>query len=380
MLAAQIQKDSIVKDDWFLEPSFRIGRIVPNYQSADFLWNTFAYGVDFRVGKQTHGKNEWEQWMAYPNYGFVFRYAHFNNPIFKDKIALFLFVSGNIIEISRLSLKYQIGCGVVYFTNPYHYERNPTNLFISTALNAHIDLHLSLDIHISKQADLVLRANFSHSSNGAIRYPNFGINPITGQLALKYHLFPRPERINTIDTIRTFRPKNSFYVGIGPGFRQAKKNYVYKDETSDKYSCTTKYFASTLQIGYTRQFHPNFRYGGGADIMYSSELRTFFPPEKRKEIDCFTVGAFASFEFMYNRVVIHTALAGYVHRKTNFYSWIYERAGFKVLLGSKKAHFIGISIKAHEGMIDYIEWNYGVDFLNWYDKKERILHRKMKKL
>ncbi len=370
------QKEVSGKSDWYIEPSIRYGQIIPNYASTLNLAKIFGVGTDLRFGLQTHGKNEWEQWTGYPSYGFVVRYLYYGNDygILQGKVAIFPFISGNFLTYRAFSLKYQLGSGLVYFFNPYHYQKNKENLFIATYLSAHIDLHVALEFQLSQRLDLALRCNLSHSSNGAIRYPNYGINQISGQLALKYHLFQTPERINTIDTISSYKPKNSFYFFIAPSFRQSKNNYVYG--TEDKFSSHIKYFATTLQLGYMRQFHPFFRFGGGVDLMYSSELRTFFPRDQRNESLYITAASFLSFEFLYKRVAIHTSLAAYFHRKANFYTWFYERAGVKVMLGKEYNHFVGASIKAHSGTIDYVEWIYGYQFVNWYDKKERTLRPK----
>ncbi len=64
-----------------------------------------------------------------------------------------------------------------------------------------------------------------------------------------------------------------------------------------------------------------------------------------------------------------------MHRSADFYEWYYERVGFKILLGKHKNHFAALTIKAHAGMIDYIEWGYGLHFINWHDKKARTLRR-----
>jgi len=366
-----------IKDDWYIESALRYGRIVPN-SSGTKLWNINVIGADLRIGKQTFGKSEWEQWFGYPNYGLAFRYAHFSDNMLQDKIACFWFLSGSFVDSRHLSFRYQLGSGLVYFFNYYDPFKNKENVFIGSALNAHIDLNLSLDFTITKQIDLILRANFSHSSNGAIRFPNYGINPISGQLAVRYHFNERAEKIYTIDTIKTFLPKNSLYFTLAPGFKQSKKNYVY--DNPDKYRVKTKYLTTTFQLGYLRQFHPKYRFGGGIDIMYSSELRNFFPPEKQNEWKYMTTAGFVSFELLYNRFVVHAALAAYISRSADFYEWYYERAGFKVFLGKNRNHSLGITLKAHAGMIDYIEWGYNFQFFNWNDKSVRILKRFKKRV
>jgi hypothetical protein len=93
-----------------------------------------------------------------------------------------------------------------------------------------------------------------------------------------------------------------------------------------------------------------------------------------------TTAGFVSFELLYNRFVVHAALAAYISRSADFYEWYYERAGFKVLLGKNRNHSLGITLKAHAGMIDYIEWGYNFQFFNWNDKSVRTLKRFKKRV
>jgi hypothetical protein len=51
-----------------------------------------------------------------------------------------------------------------------------------------------------------------------------------------------------------------------------------------------------------------------------------------------------------------------------------------VLLGKNRNHSLGIMLKAHAGMIDYIEWGYNFQFFNWNDKSVRILKRFKKRV
>ena len=58
------QKQSL----WYVEPGIRYGRVLPNFKEASWLWQTDLCGAEVRVGRQTDGRKEWEQWFHYPSY------------------------------------------------------------------------------------------------------------------------------------------------------------------------------------------------------------------------------------------------------------------------------------------------------------------------
>ena len=372
-LRAQEAEKESPKDDWFWEYTFRYGRGINNFNGLDF-WNIHLYGFDFRVGKQTFGKSEWSQRLRYPAYGLALRYGHWDNELLGDKLALFFFIDGNFLQKKWFAFRYQFGAGLAYFTHPYDFETNPDNIVVGSRVTAHIDLNLSLAFRVTKQLELSLKGNFSHSSNGAIKFPNFGINDISANLGVRYHLQPMPDKIRTVDTCGKFIPVNSFHITVVPTFRRSKKDYQAKpdDGSIDRYANNPTYFAGMLQLGYYRQFHLCYRYGAGLDLMYNSELRRHFTPEEHPaEWKYMSCAAYVSFEVLYNRFVLHTALAVYLYQNKIFYEPYYERVGFKILLGKKKEHYVGACLKAHAGQVDYVEWTYGWDFIHWQDKKKR---------
>ncbi|MCQ2285519.1 MAG: acyloxyacyl hydrolase [Bacteroidales bacterium] len=375
------QQEVKLKNDIFYEYDLRCGRVIPNFPGEDF-WVINLYGFDVRIGKTTFGKKEWTQWHNYPSYGIALRYGHFDKEMFGDKLAIFWFLEGQFVRAKWFSFRYQFGAGLAYFKTCYDWKLNPDNLIIGSHVTAHIDLNLAAWFRVSNQMELGLKANFSHSSNGAIKFPNYGINPLSANLAMRYHFKPMPEPIYTIDTVTSFHPINSFHITLVPTWRKSKEDYRAKpdDGSVDRYADNPDYFAGMIQLGYYRQFHPKYRYGAGIDLMYSSELRRHIAPDDTPaEWKYFTCAAYLSFEVLYNRFVLHTALAYYLYRYDDFYTPYYERAGFKILLGKNYNHYVGVSLKAHSGMVDYVEWTYGCDFVSWKDKKPRIMRHHIKK-
>lgn len=356
--------DKPPRNDWFLEPTFRAGALLPN---GKLFAGTSMHGFDLRFGKQTFGRDLWTQRRNYPNYGVALRYDHYSEPAIGDQVALLGYVNGSYFRTKWFALTFQFGCGIAYFTKHYDYQENPENSYIGSHVNAHIDLELGTEFRLNRFLDLAVRGGLSHTSNGASKLPNYGVNTLTGHVGLRCHLQPRPDYLRTLDTAAKFKRTHNLYFFVAPAFRQSKKDRIYyTDEElaagANMYANMLTYFAGTAQLGYSWHFHPNYRFGAGFDFMYSSELRRHLEDEAPAEWKFFSVATFASIEFVFNRFVVHGAFAVYLYQHQKYYEYFYERAGFKFLLGKQKNHFVGIGIKAHAGMADYLEWQYGWNF------------------
>ena len=340
----------------YIEPAVRIGRVIPNASNVGFLSNVSLYSAEVRVGWQSMGSRRWQRDFNLPEYGVALRYGHFDSDTLGDKVALFGYLNGTLYRIKRWTFHYQFGLGIAYWTKTYDVETNPVNRFIGSHFNAHIDLALGIDCQLSPMTTLTLRGNFSHSSNAAMKLPNMGINPLSGAIGIKCRLKPIAEPLDFSwrhkDT--NFVKTNNLFFQVAAGTRQSKKDAVEKNGAAEPY-----YLGCNLQIGYLRQFHPKFRYGGGFDINYSGELSRHLPEAERATGKYFNVAAFAAFEVLYGRLVVHLSAAAYLYRAFNYYEPFYERAGVRFLLGKGRNHYIGAAVKAHAGSVDYLEWSYG---------------------
>lgn len=361
-LIVSAQKKEI-KNYWYVGASTQLGRVIPNAKNVKFLWDVTLYGLEVSFGKHTTGSKEWEQWFRYPDYGVALRYVDFDYANFGQCLALYGYMNGVFLRYKNFSLHYSLGIGAIYWPNHYDQDKNPDNHFIGSSVNAHIDLTIGAEYLISDVADLFVRANFAHSSNGAIALPNKGVNVIAAQAGLRYHIRRQAPRIYTLDSIPAFFPENSLYFHVAPGFRQSTRDHRY-------------YYKQGIQVGYTRRFHPKYRYGAGVDVNYSGDLKALLPEEGRKNKRCFSQALFASFDVLYGRMALHAALGVYLYRDFDYYTRIYERIGCRFLLGPERNHFLGISIKAHGGTADYIEWTYGFQYYNWKDRKEKTLRKR----
>jgi hypothetical protein len=355
-------QDKWKSKDFYIEPAISYGRLIGTEEDASNLIHYSGYNVAISFGKQTTGEKDWEKYFNCPDYGVTLKFGTSDFELYQHRFALFGYINGRFLQQEKFGLIYKMGFGLSYWTNVFDEITNPGNIYIGTALNCHIHIELGSYFKVSPNSDITCAIVLSHSSNGAVKLPNRGANGASLQVGYRYHLNGRKEINREFDIKQIFYPKNSFYVNIGPGFLESRKGGV-----------VDTYFASTLQIGYARMFHPKCRYGAGIDLMYSFEIPMMLPEEEREAWKGFNTAAFVSFDILYNRFVVHFAFALYTYKNFDYFLPYYERIGVKYQFGKERNHSAGVCMKVHFGSIDYIEWTYGFQFLNWNDKKGKRL-------
>ncbi len=343
----------------YIEPSLRWGHHIPFAQYADYP----AYCADIRLGIQTTGEKPWERFFNYPMVGIDLRYEHntMKNYLHPDAglmdlgdaLSLFGYCNGHLINKKRFQFDYTWGIGLSYWTT----HGNP---LIGSAMTVHLTVDCGPVFRLSESWDVFARASFSHASNGAVVLPNKGINVLCGQIGCRYHLNGRaPITASDMDTV--FQKGNTIYIYEASGFRES-------NTILDRYC-----FGNTFEIGYTRSFHPCFRYGAAIDLLFSGENKIMY--EYNGELDqyhlknSFSMAPVATFDIVYGRFMLHIAGAYYIVQPTKYvpkhYLRHYERLGFRYVLDNDKRFFTGVSMKIHSTKIDYIEWTIGANLFNW---------------
>lgn len=349
---------------FFLEPGFRYGKHIPFPEFAEYP----VYEADLRLGWQTTGEKDWQRFFNYPNIGMGLRYEHNTMKDYFDGMSqsfitlgscfsVYGFCNGHIINKKRFQFDYSWGVGLSYWPNS-------GNRLISTPLTVHLTLDFGPVFSISEHCDILARVVFSHASNGAIVVPNKGINVLGGLMGVRYFPRGRPD-VKEKSNEFVFSKLNTVYFLNGIGF--------YESTAIDDLRC----IGNTFQIGYSRKFHPCFRYGGGIDFLYSGENRAMYEVngvgDRFRTTDYFALAPFVSFDILYGDLAFHLSFARYVWQPAEYlpkgYRKYYERMALHYHFGPGKRFFAGAGMKVHLDCIDYIEWTVGMNLFSWKDRK-----------
>ncbi len=408
----------------------RLGKYFPFEDRHAYMKVLPQYGLDLRVARQTDGRDPWEKAFSYPVYGAFLRFEKNNVDSiqykFRDEngreqetwrplgdcISAGGFINGHLYRGKYWSFDYDLMGGLSFWTK--HGDE-----FIGSVVNVHLALDAGPTFMIEDNLDLLVRYQFSHSSNAALRLPHCGINVFSWLVGVRYHPNGRPELQPKDEPRPAFQKTTSVFASNSVGLLQTNewmRSYQAPDGTllPDMPSERPYYFADAIQIGIHRQFCPRFSYDVALDFGWTGETKRMY--EKAHQMydeghEYFTgddaiplmeysfarglhLAPSAMFEINYGRFAFCLGGAYYLwhgiyygtdqektwglaeHTESDFedtylppcYRTFYERLGFKYYLGENRNMFVGSFMKVHEVVIDYAEFTFGINLFQWNGK------------
>ena len=405
----------------------RLGKYFPFEERHAYMKVLPQYGLDLRIARQTDGRAQWAKDFNYPVYGaflrleknnvdsIQYRYRDENGheqetwrPL-GDCISTGAFLNGHLYRGKYWSFDYDLMGGLSFWTK--HGDE-----FIGSVVNVHLAIDAGPTFMIEDNLDFLVRYQFSHSSNAALRLPNCGINVFSWLAGVRYHPNGRPTLLPKESPRPLFKKTTALFVSNAVGLLQTNEwmnSYQMPDGSmvSDMPSERPYYFADVVQLGFHRQFHPKFSYDLALDFGWTGETKRMY--EKAHQMyneghEYFTsddpiplmeysfarglhLAPSAMFEINYNRFAFclggayylwHGIYYGTDQKKTwglaessesNFedtylppcYRTFYGRLGFKYYISEDRRMFVGSFMKVHEVVIDYAEFTFGMNLFQW---------------
>ena len=416
-----LEKSSIFGNDnrFFIEQSVRKGFFVPFSQRHQYIKDYSLYGLDLRIGRQTDGSKAWERRFNYPSYGLLFRYEHNTLDSAKyehrnelgqavtdwvsigDCYTVAGFLDGHFYNGKIWSFDYGFTFGLSYWSKY-------GNEFIGSPIDAHLAVQTGFTLNLNDRFNIFARVVFSHSSDGALKLPNYGTNVLSGNFGLRYYPMNRPKM--KIKEPENWCPTYALYIANAFGILQTNTRLQGKLPAEMPY-----YLADYVQLGFTHHFHPNFRYNIGLETGYTGEtkvkykqahLRAINPEEEgvlETSLEEFSfmkathLAATCSFEVQYDKLAVCLGFGYYlyhgIYRGTNEkktwlfsessmtafelqylptdYRNFYERLGLKYYFGENDRFYAGLFVKAHAS-VDYVEWTLGMNLFQHKGKERTI--------
>ncbi|HAE65798.1 MULTISPECIES: acyloxyacyl hydrolase [Sphingobacterium] len=331
------------------------GELKFNERSKETLADSYYSGLNFRVGFQTQFqdslKSIYNEIYNYPIYGIGIYSSTFGQEHLGRPFAAYGFVAIPIRPKvnSRWNFNYRIALGLSGRFNPYNEEDNPFNLLIGSKNNVFIDLGLQVNYRLNKNFQVGAGAAFHHFSNGALALPNTGINLVPLSLSVSYTPTNKPFDYRK-SSIPQMEKTEELHFNYAFGFKQIDREH------------DSQYFKSMLGAYYSKHFGYKWRLGAGFDAFYSASGNDekVAGDKAGKFSALFSYGpAFYIDHVLNSRLYINGNVGVYLHRNEfNGESMpVYLRAGVRYKV--YKDFFAGVSIKAHGGKADFIEWTTG---------------------
>lgn len=349
-------RDSLRNSSLILELEIENGGILAQKDLKSTTYQGAYYnGINLKIGwKQRAKKDQYFQIYNYPIYGIGIYSSTFHSSIIGSPFAIYGFVQTPISPNpnSKWSYDYRIGLGLSGNFRPYNENENSLNLAIGSKNNVFIDLGLRAQYQIRPRWKAGVGLAFHHFSNGALALPNKGVNLVPLTLSVNYQF--NPDIAIKQDSILQPYPKKLYYdLNYGIGFKQLRDDL------------DQRFFKTTLSAYASRHVSYKWRIGAGVDLFYSSsgndeEIAGDLSGKLSSKLS--GGPSFYLVHVLNQRLALNGNVGYYIHNQ-RFNGEIHRfflRAGARYYV--YKNVNAGVSIKAHMGKADFIEWTVGYTF------------------
>ncbi|WP_198172831.1 acyloxyacyl hydrolase [Hymenobacter ginkgonis] len=334
----------------FIWGAYAQGSFIVNHTPpVSHLVTSHPTGFELNVQRQTTGTAPWHSWYKYPKMGLALVYYDYHNPVIGKSYAASVYLSKAIVRTARQDVSFRLGTGLAYFTNPYDLQTNRKNTFVSSALNATLQMRFEYDVALTPHLGLLAALALNHYSNGGSAKPNFGVNLPTLLLGLNYYQrrdVPLPPGLVPA-------PAN-----LGQNFLNASVSLGSKQRTGGD---PAHYAVASVTLAAGRRVNRKSNLLAGVEGFYDRSLVAVLRDTARDQghlPDVKKASVFVGHELLFGRLAFVTHLGVYVYNPYKSNPAYYERLGLKyqftdLLFGS-------IDLKAHRATADVVEFKLGL--------------------
>jgi len=252
-----------------------------------------------------------------------------------------------VLVAGPFSLGYTLGWGLgLSFKNLY--GENPANRLLSIPVNTRLSLGLHAKVFVSKRFFVGAGAYFNHTSNGAVQFPNRGVNAF--EFSLLAGMKSRPESAPAPREEDSFRRRFVFEVQLTGGVMSNEAYYDYMLENNGAWDNAHR-FKWSLQGAALYQYSRMHASGIGVDMFvtpFCDEIARY--DGRDTAYTPVSVGISVLHEARYRNLALMVGLGRYLYdndglaRNKKFYQLVNIRYHLPVLGGS----FVGVVLKAHK--------------------------------
>jgi len=325
------------------------GIIINHTAPVGHLVASHPTGLELNVQRQTTGSAPWHGWYKYPKVGLALTYYDYHNPVLGQSYAASVYLSKAISRTARHDLSFRLGTGLAYFPRHYDLYTNRKNTFVSSALNATLQMRLEYDVALTDHLGLLLALALNHYSNGGTAKPNFGINLPTLQVGVNYHQW----RLGPASGAPEPAPAD-----IGRNFLNISTSLGYKQRTGGD---PTHYLVNSATVAVGRRVNRKSNLLVGVEGFYDRSLLAALRDTARSQEhlpDVKKASAFVGHELLFGRLALVTHLGLYFYNPYQSNPIYYERIGLKYQ--ATKLLFGAIDLRVHRATADVIEFKVGV--------------------
>ncbi len=329
------------------------GFIIAHHKELQAASQTHPWGLEAEVNWQLMTKESWQYCFCYPRVGFSFFYTNFDNPdVLGSSYALYGFVEPVIGAERKFNFSVRFGIGPNYLNNVYDSITNPDNTFYSSHISFVVLLGTGLNYRVNDRLNLRLAGEFNHISNGGFKNPNKGINFPTINIGVDYNLRPLPYEQRIKDRSIDLIPKKN---RLDLTFLSTAKTDI---KGHAKYTVYGFVGSFSHVVGRLSALSTGLEFV--VDLADKHEIERVNMTEDGKYIDHKYFAFLVSHELLLGKFNFYQQLGVYLYSPFERKDKVYERYGINFY--PFESFFIGINIKAHRHVADFMDLRAGYSF------------------
>ncbi len=306
-----------------------------------------------RIGWQDYSSSPVAKMCHHPEIGINFQvdamstFKTAKSPGIGNIYSLHGYFDRAVVVAGPFSLGYTIGFGLgMSFSNLF--SSNPANRLLSSPVSGRFSLGITSKVFVSKRFFIGLAASFNHTSNGAIHFPNRGVNAF--EFSLLAGMKTRPVETEPEPEDDGFRRKFNFDLIVSGGVISNEAYYHYR---MDKDGVWDNMHRSkwTVSASATYQYARMHSSGIGVDMFITPFCNEIAPYDgSGAKYTPVSVGISIVHEARYRNLALMLGLGKYlydndgIHNGYSFYQLVNIRYHLPKLWGT----FVGVTLKAHK--------------------------------
>ena len=312
---------------------------------------------DLKFGWTDHSTSPYASICKHPEVGIGFQLDALstikaaNGPGMGNIYSIYGYIDRPLLVLGGFSLGYsgEFGVGLM-FNNRFNPETNPWNVVISTPLNAHISLGAQARYAITHRYDVGVGFFFNHHSNGAVAFPNYGLNAFELALSLGMKSFRKSAEINRGSDEDGFKPGIRFGIQLSSGIMSNEAKYLRSIEEDDVW-VNDRYFKYAFEANALYRYSRTQASGLGFDLFFTPFCDKIAENDGRGEsYDPVSCGFSILHEFSYYNFSTMLGIGRYLYHNDGLArnKKLYQMVTVKYYFPKSGDMYAGIILKAHK--------------------------------
>lgn len=326
------------------------GFIMQHRKNLEHIVNGHVFGTELSVESQISNKYNWQRAYGLPQWGVALeRHALGNEEQLGNAYGIYPYLKLYLVKKKRWALKTRLGWGIGYLTKVWNRELNIKNNLISSPFNICASIGNEANVYLTRYLTLQSGFRFTHYSNGAIKYPNLGVNIVSIYGGLSYS-FGEKNWLNDQDLKHDDVYASKWNINLlFTGFRKGESAGIDK-----------KYAVLNGSLNFQRMVSNKVFIQTGLDLFYDTWMEYHFLTEHisfNQDQDYIILGSYGAVGLNFGRLSSFLSVGVYLHGKALPNGSIYNRLTTQYLF--TKRVFGSFSIKSHHFKADYFELGIG---------------------